>query len=133
MKPPSTSQIWDNDQTGAMTITIFDLIGEFAVAAEDGQRVYEQITAALPSQAAIELDFSRVRVVATPFFNAAIGRLLKDVSPEDLHKRIFFKNLSTVGHQVLTKVIENAKQYYHGDPAAREALDKILIDHTEEH
>jgi hypothetical protein len=116
-----------------MTIPVFELIGQFAVAAEDGQRVYERITATLPSQSVIELDFAGVRVVATPFFNVAIGRLLKDVSPEELHKRIFFKNLSSVGQQALTKVIENAKQYYHGDPAARAALDKILIDHTEEH
>ena len=132
-KLPSSSPIWDNDQTEAMTIKVFEIIGEFAVAAEDGQRLYDRIMSILASQNSIELDFSGVRVVATPFFNAAIGRLLKDVSPENLHARVSFSNLSPVGQQVLAKVVENAKQYYHGDPAARAALDKILVDQTEEH
>jgi hypothetical protein len=116
-----------------MTITVFEIVGEFAVAADDGQKLYELITDLLSGHEHIDLEFNRVRVVATPFFNAAIGRLLKHVSPEDLYKRVSFKHLSSVGQQVLAKVVENAKQYYHGDPAAREALDKILIDHTEEH
>jgi hypothetical protein len=89
------------------------------------------MTSLLATTESIELEFNKVRVIATPFFNAAIGRLLKDVSPEELQKRISFKNLSPIGQKVLTNVVENAKQYYHGDPAAREALDRILIDHAE--
>ena len=114
-----------------MVIKVFALSGEFAVATEDGTRLYDEMNSLLAGTENIELDFNGVRVIATPFFNAAIGRLLKDVSPEELRKRISFNNLSPVGHQVLVKVVANAKQYYHGDPAAREALDRILIDHSE--
>jgi hypothetical protein len=115
----------------AMTITVFTIIGEFAVAAEDGQRLYEKIVELLPRGEHIDLDFARVRVLATPFFNAAIGRLLTEMSPEDLRRQVSFQHLPAVGQGVLSTVIENAK--YHSDPAAREALDKILIDLIEEH
>jgi len=116
-----------------MTINVYELIGEFAVATDDGQKLYDRMVDLLSHQQTIVLEFQRVRVVATPFLNASIGQLLKTVSPEDLHQKISFLSLSTAGHKILEKVIGNAKQYYHGDPKAREALDRILSDHTEEH
>jgi hypothetical protein len=114
-----------------MTINVRSIIGEFAVAADDGQRMFQKMTTLLGSADVIELDFTGVRVIATPFFNAAIGRLLKDLPPEELHRKVTFSNLVPVGHDVLARVIENSKQYY-SDPGAREALDRILADHTEE-
>jgi hypothetical protein len=115
-----------------MKITVFEIIGEFAVAATDGQHLYDRMIDQLGRHETIELDFAGVRVVATPFFNAAVGRLLKDISPEDLHKKISFTNLTAAGQRTLATVVQNAKQYYH-DPGAREALDKILVDHTDEY
>lgn len=115
-----------------MTINVFSIVGEFAVAADDGQRMYDEMTDKLGSADLLELDFTGVRVIATPFFNVAIGRLLKDLEPEELKRRVVFKNLVLVGHDVLAKVIENSKQYYH-NPAARKALDSILADHADDH
>ena len=131
MKPGGTS-VPEDERSETMKITVFEVIGEFAVATADGQNLYERMIGLLARHETIELDFAGVRVVATPFFNAAVGRLLKDVSPEELHKKISFNNLSAAGQRTLATVVENAKQYYH-DPGAREALDKILMDHSDDH
>ena len=113
------------------TILVVDITGQFAVAGDDGQRLYDRMYEILGTAQNVQVDFYGVRVIATPFFNAAVGRLLKDVSPDELRNRISFKNLSLAAERTLAKVIENAKQYYH-DPEARAALDKILIEHGDE-
>lgn len=113
------------------TIRVVDITGPFALAGDDGQRLYDRMYAILGAAQNAQVDFYGVRVIATPFFNAAVGRLLKDVSPDELRNRILFKNLSLAAERTLALVIENAKQYYH-DPGAREALDKILIEHGDE-
>jgi hypothetical protein len=130
-KPPSTGALWENEQGVFMQISVFDIVGEFAVATQDGERIYSTIKDLLSGSDVIELLFARVRVFATPFFNASVGRLLKDdLSPEEFNRRIAFRDLGLVGREALIKVIENAKQY--SDPAAREALDKILIEQSDE-
>jgi hypothetical protein len=108
-----------------MTVDIKPLVGEFAVAAKDGDTVYNLIQAPLERGESVQLDFTGVRVIATPFFNAAIGRLIKDIDPTDLQARMTFTNLLPVGYKVLETVIANSKEYYH-DPEARAALDRIL-------
>ena len=40
-------------------------------------------------------------VVSCPFFNAAIGQLLKDLRPEDLDEQLKVENLTSVGQDLL--------------------------------
>ncbi len=79
----------------------------------------------------VELDFAGVRVFASPFFNAAFGRLLKDLTPEDLNRLLKVLNMTPVGRDTLKLVIKNSAQYYR-DPAFRKALDEILMEQSEE-
>ena len=59
-------------------------IGEDAITLDDGQSIYQQIKPELLAGHEVELDFDGVSVFAAPFFNAAIGQLLKDLRPEEL-------------------------------------------------
>jgi hypothetical protein len=71
-------------------------------------------------------------VYASPFFNAAIGQLLKDIKSEDLNRLLKICNLVPAGLAVLKRVIENSKQYY-SDENFRKAQDEVLLEQAEDH
>jgi len=101
------------------------LTGENCITLDDGQKIYEQIHPRLQAKESVELDFTDVKIVASPFLNAAIGQLLRDISPDDLNTYLKISNLSLISRPVLRRVIENAKAYY-GNDAVREAVDEVI-------
>ncbi len=113
------------------TVKIRELVGENCITQEDGQKVYDLIHPEIQSGETVQLVFSSVGVFASPFFNAAIGQLLKDTKPETLNQLLKIDHLTDTGKVVLKRVIENAKQYY-SDDVARKAIDDILTEQSEE-
>lgn len=115
-----------------MRLVIRDMIGgEDAITPEDGQRVYDEIHPALNKAESVQLDFTGVKVFASPFFNAAVGQLMKDLKPDDLNRLLRLENLAPAGVSVLRRVIENAKRYY-AEPNYREAQIRVLKEMSEE-
>lgn len=108
-----------------MKYVVHDIAGEDAITFDDGQTVYEQIKPELVAGHEVVLDFDGVSVFASPFLNAAIGQLLKEIKPEDLNRLLQIENLNPTGDQVLRRVIENAKKYY-ASKDYREAQTKVL-------
>jgi hypothetical protein len=108
-----------------MNYRVRDAIGAYAVTLADGEIVYHSIHPELRAGRPVQLDFADVEVFASPFFNAAVGTLLKDISAEDLNDLLGIANLSPAGTHVLRRVIENAKQYYQ-DATVRRAVDAML-------
>lgn len=95
-----------------MNLPIRQLVGPNCITLEDGQTVYEKIFPELKEKHPIELDFSDVKLFASPFFNAAIGQLFRDFSSDDLNQLLVMRGLTANGAIVLRKVAENAKTYY---------------------
>ncbi|MEC4814839.1 MAG: STAS-like domain-containing protein [Scytonema sp. PMC 1069.18] len=112
-----------------MTIKIYDLVGQYAITADGGQKVYDQIHPKLLAGYQVELDFTGVKVFASPFFNFAIGQLLKDIAADDLNRLLKFTALNDNGQNVLERVIANSKEYY-SNPQYREAVDKVLEEYV---
>jgi hypothetical protein len=112
-----------------MTYKIYDTVGEYAITADGGQKVYDQIYSELVAGNPVELDFTGVKIFASPFFNFAIGHLLKDIAADDLNRLVSFTNLNENGQNVLERVISNAKRYY-SDPQYREAVDTVLEEYA---
>jgi len=108
-----------------MKCIVKEIVGENAITLEDGQGVYDRIRPALGRGEAVELDFSDVTVFASPFFNAAVGQLLKDNQPEAIDRLLRVDNLNSVGHDLMRRVIENAQRYY-SSPDYRAAQAKVL-------
>lgn len=113
-----------------MKLDIYDLIGENCITLEDGQKIYDLIHPELLAGHPVEIDFAKVGVYASPFFNAAIGQLLKDIKAEDLNRLLKICNLVPAGLAVLKRVIENSKQYY-SDENFRKAQDEVLLEQAE--
>lgn len=108
-----------------MNLKIKEIIGPRCIIREDGQKIYDVIHSPLKQGKTISLDFEGVTQFASPFFNFAIGQLLKDIKKENLDQLLKIENISETGKQVIDRVIENAAQY-HANPNYRDIVDDIL-------
>lgn len=108
-----------------MKLEIRNLVGERCVTSEDGQLVYEEIHPKLAAGEPVSLDFTGVTVFASPFFNFAIGQLLRDLEPDDLNEFLKIEGLLPDGGLVVQRVVKNAKEYYK-NPETKKAVDDIL-------
>ena len=110
-----------------MKVRVSDLTGKYAITLDDGQAVYDSIYPTLSGSQNVELDFDGVEIFASPFFNAAIGQLLREFTPESLKESLSVVNLDSEGRDVLKQVIANSRRYY-SDLEYRENLERILIE-----
>ncbi|GAB1544046.1 STAS-like domain-containing protein [Scytonema sp. NUACC21] len=106
---------------------ILTLVGKNCITPGDGQKVYALIHPELQADQPVELDFAGVEIFASPFFNFAIGQLLRDIKPENLNRLLKVSNLNPVGKQILKLVIDNSKRYY-SDPEFRSRLDQVISE-----
>ena len=107
---------------------IYKIIGENCMTPDDGQKIYDLIHPERLANSTIELDFTGVNICISPFFNFAIGQLLRDIEPDTLNRLLTVSNLNSVGMQVLKVVINNAKRYYYSGENVRQAIDKIVSE-----
>jgi len=91
-----------------MKLSIKDQIGPRGIIREDGQKIYDAIHSALQNGETVTLDFAGVNQFASPFFNLAIGQLLKDFAETDLRRLLQIEHLNETGKLVVGRVIENA-------------------------
>ncbi|MGJ0514456.1 MAG: STAS-like domain-containing protein [Methylomicrobium sp.] len=114
-----------------MKIIAKDVVGKNAISMQSGQNLYERISKPLISGNEVEIDFLGVELFASPFFNASIGYLIKDINVTDLKQRLKITNLSEVGRQLLNHVISNAIKYYEKKDKAEDNM-QIFIKNAEE-
>lgn len=112
---------------------IKEIIGENCITLDDGQKIYDLIYPKLKNSEVVKLDFSGVRIFASPFMNAAIGQLLRDIPSEELNKLLDIdrQSMTAVGLSVLRRVIQNAKEYY-SDDRVKQAVDTVLDTESQE-
>ena len=108
-----------------MKFLVRETSGEDAITLDDGQDVHDRIKPELTAGHEVELDFDGVSVFASPFFNAAIGQLLKDIDSETLNRLLRIENLNPLGHDVLRRVIDNSRRYY-ASKEYRDAQARVL-------
>jgi hypothetical protein len=112
-------------------LKIAEIAGENCVTSEGGQKVYDQIIPRLRSNENVCLDFGSVSIFASPFFNFAIGQLLKDFNPDKLNELLSIVNLTPDGTSVLKRVVQNSREYYQ-NPKAKKAFDDTIEKEAEE-
>jgi hypothetical protein len=110
-----------------MAWQVADLVGRNCITFEDGQRVFDLIEHELSLGQRVSLDFSGTEIFASPFFNAAVGQLLRGVESERLRDLLKITNLPPIGDQVLRRVIENARCYWN-DEGIRARVDAALAE-----
>lgn len=110
-----------------MMYKVYDIAGEYAITADGGQKLYKQIHPCLLTGEAVEIDFTGVKVFASPFVNFAFGQLLKDIPADNLNHLLKFYSLNDDGWDVIQHVMANAKRYY-SDEKYRIAVDTVISE-----
>ena len=110
-----------------MKYKVHEIVGEYCITADGGQSLYNLIYPELKASNPVELDFTGVRVFASPFFNFGVGQLLRDIPAEKLNSLVQFTALNSNGQNVLERVITNAKHYY-SDKQFQDAVNTVLAE-----
>ena len=94
-------------------INIFDVVGgKAAVSTEDGERLFEAISAFLEKDFEVVLDFANIETLITTFLNAAIGQLYSKYDSPFLREHLSTSNLQPEDKERMIKTIERAKEYF---------------------
>lgn len=110
-------------------IKVVDVIGSnLGVSSEDGGAVFEKIQIALKARQSVELDFTGIDMVISAFLNTAVGKLVEDLSIEQIHQRIKFTGMADGDPELLEKVLENARRYYEDPDRFRKLLEMEETD-----
>lgn len=110
-----------------MVVKVYDIVGEYAMAADAGENLYEEIYPKLLEGKNISLDFTGVRIFTSSFLSIGIGQLLKDISREKVYELVEFTGLSQKHQKLLAYVIENAEHYY-TDEEYRNAVNTVMSE-----
>ena len=71
-----------------------ELIGENCESIDDGGKLYQPLIEEMKNGRTVELDFTGVRSVITPFLNASIGKLLDLFEKETLMEKLILCHIS---------------------------------------
>ncbi len=94
-------------------INIFDFVGgKAAVSTEDGERLFETISAFLEKGFEVVLDFANIETLITTFLNAASGQLYSKYDSPFLREHLSVKGLQPEDRERMIRTIERAKEYF---------------------
>lgn len=104
-------------------IKVFSLVGKNAISMTSGEKLYNEIKKHIKGSEVEELDFEGVELFASPFFNASIGLILRDLTISELKEKIVIVNLNSVGLDLLNLVIDNALKFYSNERIVEEGIE----------
>ena len=111
------------------TINIFDVVGgKAAVSTEDGDRLFETISAFLTKDFEVALDFANIETLITTFLNAAIGQLYSKYNSPFLQEHLRVINLAPEDRERMIKTIERAKEYFKDKENPEKDIQEALDD-----
>lgn len=108
-------------------IRAFEVTGSgFCVASDDGQKVHDQVAAALRADAKVTVSFQNVKSLTSAFLNAALGQLYGEFPEEKLKNHMSVSDMAPDDLALLKQVVNTAKQYF-SDPERIKAARKEVL------
>ncbi len=93
-----------------MRIKLIELCGPRCAGLDDGQKVYEQLFSELKEKRSVDLDFSGVELVFSPFLMGALGKLLNHFEKETVMQRVSFCNITEEHLRTVNDFLNRADQ-----------------------
>jgi hypothetical protein len=116
-----------------LTISIFETVGSpLCVAADDGHKVYERLSAAIQQERKVILSFHNVSILTSAFLNTAIGQLYGKFSEEHIKSLLKVQDIQPEDISLLKRVVETAKQYFKDSQRFDQAVRDALGDASDE-
>jgi len=78
----------------ALRIFLEEKVGKNCASLDDGEKLLQLISPELLKGSTVEVDFSGVNLVLTPFLNACFGKLLERFGKEMTMTHVSMRNLS---------------------------------------
>ena len=91
-----------------MRIKLIDRIGAQCVSLDDGKTLYDDIFPELKEKRSVELDFSNVELVFSPFLMGALGKLLNYFEKETVMQRLVLCNISEEHLKTINDFLDRA-------------------------
>ena len=93
-----------------MKINLVDAVSENCFSIDDGQILFDLVFPELKEGRSVEISFSGVKSVLTPFLHNSIGKLLESFSKEKVMKNLVFCNISQEQLQLVNNYINRIDQ-----------------------
>lgn len=113
--------------SGQIIIMVFEVVGSgLCVSSDDGQKVHDQIAAALREKKKIKVSFLNVESLTSAFLNAAIGQLYGKFSEEIIRASLAVAEMEQEDLVLLKRVVETAKDYFSDPERFKKAREEAL-------
>ena len=113
--------------SGQIVVMVFEVVGSgICVSSDDGQKVHDQIAAALREGKKIKVSFLNVESLTSAFLNAAIGQLYGEFSDETIRESLSVSDMEQDDLALLKRVVETAKEYFSDPERFRKAREEAL-------
>jgi hypothetical protein len=110
-----------------LVLSIYEIVGSpLCVAAGDGQKVYEQIAAAIRGGKGVTLSFRNVTGLTSAFLNAAIGQLYGEFTEDQIRASLRVADMDAEDRALLKRVVDTAKAYFK-DPERFKKADREVL------
>ena len=114
----------------ATTIQVRDFTGgPFAVSAEDGQRLHDQIAPLLRAGTPVALSFAGIDAAIGAFLSAALGQLCAGIPEARLGALLTFRDMPADDRATVERSMRSARSYY-ANPGAYDAAWKQELEDT---
>ncbi len=91
-----------------MTTIMISEICPFALAEEDGEKVFKAIDDSLKENKEVCVDFEQISLFATPFFNTSLGAIILKYGIKKFDKLVKIINLDDLGLETYQHSRSNA-------------------------
>ncbi len=110
-------------------LSIYSITGDsFCVAAEDGEKVFEQIKKGIIEERNIELSFINIEMLTSAFLNTAVGKLYGEFDEGKIKNLLSVSDISDEDKLLLKRVVDTAKAYYKDPDQFKASISKIMED-----
>ncbi len=110
-------------------LSVYSITGDsFCVAAEDGEKVFEQIRKGFLEGKKIDISFLNVEMLTSAFLNTAIGKLYGEFEEVKIKSNLTVSNISDEDKLLLKRVVDTAKAYYKDPDQFENSINEILED-----
>ena len=114
-------------------ISMFKVVGSpFCVASDDGQRVYDRLSAAFSVNQKVVLSFRNVTALTAAFLNTAMGQLYGTFSEEKIRSLLKVEDAEQNDLALLKRVVDNAKLYFKDPKRYDQVVREVMGDEDDD-